>query len=640
MSRSPSPRIVRDFSTPRVGQSRNLNVHARNYQANSKVNIKSPRHGYQTSPSYQLGRPFFRPSSVSPRSRRPGRRFARSAERLERPLSPPDSRGRYPFSRKRTVASITNETHDQWMDDPAEEVDPNNEEPVIPPLNDENPIDREEVEEGGDSGPENEVFIGPDPQPEGQREVENLLEEQIERIRVEEEDEEVENQVPEVNMASQATVDYLKAKYPQDHSDSEDEPLDPAATLDIQYIVLKRRQHRAKEKARDKQQALLTEAMTKLSASAGRTSQKDTPKFHGKAEESAAAHLLTVEDWRLKEGITDEHIAERFKETLRDEGRIWYNENKKLSWTEMRASFICQFDQDGKSMRQLKSDWYTDKFSPHREDIKTFLRRFNLTAELIGVSEETVVDQIKNAMPTELMGALFDRTDKVRIEKFLVEYYKSQAAAKAKEKSTVAAAANPFARLYAFNPQDFPHYAPMYHRNMGQIAVPGEKPFRPRVYQPQPRYRTQHYENNSQGNYQPQRQRPPDRNQNWRGKQRREQEKGAPVRKQYDRRNPPKFIGAKPRVPKIRDSNVDRQKRLDKQRCHHCKEIGHWKNECPWLKLQDNLHKQPPYGITKKGEDEGASEQVHYLQEQLAFAQIQDAALFAEMADENQQENM
>jgi len=465
--------------------------------------------------------------------------------------------------------------------------------------------------------------------------------------------------IPRVTLRTRETmadarIRKLDTLFPYDPNDPEDENLSAANDNAEKMEILKYRKERAQELSRQEQTRNLTEAMKSMKVTATK-SMKDVPKFHGKPGESAIAHLLTVADWKEREGMHHEEMKERFSETLRDEARIWFHDQKHSSWEELRKSFICEFDREGKSVRQLRSDWLRERFDPHKEDIKVFIRRFNVTAELIDMNEDAIVAQLKEAMPEEMIAPLFDKTDKEVVEKLLISFYKAKAA-RAQTAAANPQASNPFARLYQFRtlqPSNDEGQERSYEREEeDQFNPQRSKPFKPQIYQPKRRGAVPLKGRPGVRKY-PLTPRPPLN----RGLMRRRF--SPPSRPQarmdrvkpYDPRRRQKFINAKPRVPKIRDSDQDRQKRYDGFRCHHCKELGHWRNECPWINVKQQLDKQPPFSVRVKGPDDGPSklqqDQVQMLQSSLAFQEAQAAQMcndHFEMIDENensvdQQEN-
>ena len=415
----------------------------------------------------------------------------------------------------------------------------------------------------------------------------------------------------------------LDKLYKYDPDDPEDEELTDQEDS-VKMDILKMRKERQKEKARDEQTTMLTIAMQGMKTSQGRSFAREAPKFYGKEGESAVAHLFTVDDWRLREGFEEGQLAARFSETLRDEARIWYNDNKELDWAEMQKAFIREFDRDGMSIRELRTKWLKERYDPTKEDIKVYIRRFNLTAQVIDMPQDATVAQLKESMPEEMIAPLFDKTDKVVIEKLLISFYKAKAA-----RMQAAAAApvttNPFAHLYSMVPPTGVHYS-MGEQNEHLLAG-RNKPYKPQVYQPQKKgqkwqkagKQKQPYEH--KGGY-GQQQRYGQGNKGRYQKKGRAQGGHEAYKNygKYDANKQQKYINPKPKQSKVRDSDQDRAKRIDTHRCHHCKEIGHWKRECPILKLQQQLDKQPPYSVSLQNTEAlSDKEQLRMLKEQLAF---------------------
>ena len=81
------------------------------------------------------------------------------------------------------------------------------------------------------------------------------------------------------------------------------------------------------------------------------------PKFSGKPEEDAEAHLLRTKDWMDTHRFQEDDKVQRFCLTLTEEARLWYESLRLINtdWTELQISFRQQYSKIGNTREQVIS---------------------------------------------------------------------------------------------------------------------------------------------------------------------------------------------------------------------------------------------------------------------------------------------
>ena len=83
------------------------------------------------------------------------------------------------------------------------------------------------------------------------------------------------------------------------------------------------------------------------------------PKFSGKPDEVAEAHLLRTNDWMDTHRFQENDTVQRFCLTLTGEARLWYESLGLINadWIELQNSFRQQYSKIGNTREKLFHAW-------------------------------------------------------------------------------------------------------------------------------------------------------------------------------------------------------------------------------------------------------------------------------------------
>jgi hypothetical protein len=308
-----------------------------------------------------------------------------------------------------------------------------------------------------------------------------------------------------------------------------------------------------------------------------------------------------------KNDIDQEAIVKRFTETLSGSARIWYDELSTvgLTWDKLQQEFTIEFTKQGKSIMDLKTEWVNFKFDPDRMDIRSFIREVKTTATLLEYDDDHIVSTLKSAMPRQVYYSIVREKKLDELEELLKDIFKN--VQRGNLPAPGAVGGNPFAGMMSkpqkMAPPVYTQIQPYYvapqpetaywevseitsgnqHRN----APPPMPPYKPVIQEKKTRAPRQDpqqgrgppMQNRDRRNWR--NQRPPQRNFRDRGGRfQRNQGKYDPKRTRHFQ-NPNPNRGKKPRY-----TDNDKQKEIDWNRCHYCKENGHWAKDCPQKRKQ------------------------------------------------------
>ena len=93
------------------------------------------------------------------------------------------------------------------------------------------------------------------------------------------------------------------------------------------------------------------------------------PKFSGKPDEDAEAHLLHSNDWMNTHHFVDGVKVQRFSLTLLGEVRLWYPslEPINVGWPELQNLFRQRFSMVGNKEEQLFHAWRLSNFNENTD---------------------------------------------------------------------------------------------------------------------------------------------------------------------------------------------------------------------------------------------------------------------------------
>ena len=200
----------------------------------------------------------------------------------------------------------------------------------------------------------------------------------------------------------QKTLAELNKQYPFDELDERDERIHDKTLVTEVKRILRYRRERHEKKIRENNLEHILQNFTK-SLTAVSSKSENIPEFRGSKDESANAHLLKVQDWKDRMEFSDREIVEKFKQTLGDKAREWYNEIEELpnSWEDLKKQFTLEFTKAGKPKRALKAEWTSYKYDPDKQDIRDFIREVKQTAQLLNLDDEAILETLKDSLPEQ-----------------------------------------------------------------------------------------------------------------------------------------------------------------------------------------------------------------------------------------------
>ena len=108
------------------------------------------------------------------------------------------------------------------------------------------------------------------------------------------------------------------------------------------------------------------------------------PKFSGKPEEDAEAHLLRKNDWMETHRFQDNVKVQRFCLTLTGAARLWYESLRliNIDWLGLQNIFRQQYPKIGNTREQLFHAWRSFHFDENVETIDTYIH-CSITTHLV-----------------------------------------------------------------------------------------------------------------------------------------------------------------------------------------------------------------------------------------------------------------
>ena len=137
------------------------------------------------------------------------------------------------------------------------------------------------------------------------------------------------------------------------------------------------------------------------------------PKYAGKPEEDAEAHLLRMNNWMDTHDFQDQIKVQRFCLTLVGEDRLWYESLRPINvdWEGLQNMFRQQYSKIGNTREQLFHAWQSFHFDEHTEIIDAYVNHIRQEVTLLGYQEPQVLEVFKNTIPTKLYWVLFPIAD-------------------------------------------------------------------------------------------------------------------------------------------------------------------------------------------------------------------------------------
>lgn len=297
------------------------------------------------------------------------------------------------------------------------------------------------------------------------------------------------------------------------------------------------------------------------------------PIFRGTKGERPESHLLRTEDWFESKGIAAGDRVKEFKHTLDHFAREWYRSSPTTKdWDEYKTEFSKYYSTQGRSVKNLHETWKQFTFDPQTGDIEEFIRDVRETGTQLKYNNEAILNQIKSCMPDNMDGPLYGKDKLDDVVTMLKEIYANKPTKSQATTSTSNPSASPFSVMQ--NPsidEKLDRLAQcLYEMEMKDKP---KKPYKPFVTGPRKRGRGG---GSTRGRGKPFHN--PNRRFEFSG--RGKMNFGYPPRGgSKPRGRGGKKFDRSPNTRKPRVASKTRDK--DQDRCHHCKQFGHWARECP-----------------------------------------------------------
>ena len=137
------------------------------------------------------------------------------------------------------------------------------------------------------------------------------------------------------------------------------------------------------------------------------------PKYAGKPEEDAEAHLLRKNNWMDIYNFQDQVKVQRFCLPLVGEARLWYESLRPINadWEGLQNMFRQQYSKIGNTREQLFHSWQSFHFDENTETIDAYVNCIRQVTTLLGYQGPQVLEVFKNTLPTKLYWVLFPIED-------------------------------------------------------------------------------------------------------------------------------------------------------------------------------------------------------------------------------------
>ena len=128
------------------------------------------------------------------------------------------------------------------------------------------------------------------------------------------------------------------------------------------------------------------------------------PKFSGKPEEDAKAHLLCSNDWVNAHHFKEDVKVQRFCLTLLGEARPWFQSIESLgntTWPQLQNSFRQRYSKLGNTHEQVFHAWRSFNFDENTETIDSYVTQIRQVATLLCYGEPQILEVFKNTLLTK-----------------------------------------------------------------------------------------------------------------------------------------------------------------------------------------------------------------------------------------------
>ena len=227
----------------------------------------------------------------------------------------------------------------------------------------------------------------------------------------------------------------------------------------------------------------------------------------------------------------------------------------------LTTEFSRYFSTQGKSIRNLHFRWKRFKFNPATDDIEEFIRNVQECAAQLNYSNEATMNMIKSCMPKSVYVALYEKETLEAVIEIVINLFAREIE---EEQPKTMTPATPFSMVQD-GTDPLQDQISKLTDTLCNIDV--TRPFKPYIT-PRGRGRGRGHGKTTQGRGQPF-QFQGKGNMTYPKPTTRGRGRGC-GRVKYDKSPTQK----KPRV-------AQKAKDMDKERCHFCKQLGHWEHDCP-----------------------------------------------------------
>ena len=131
------------------------------------------------------------------------------------------------------------------------------------------------------------------------------------------------------------------------------------------------------------------------------------PKYSGKQDEDAEAHLLRTNDWMDTHRFQDNVKVQRFCLTLTGEARLWSLRLINVDWLGLQNIFRQQYSKIGNTGEQLFQAWRSFHFEENMETIDAYVHHIRQVATLLGYQETQILEVFKNTLLKKIILGSF-----------------------------------------------------------------------------------------------------------------------------------------------------------------------------------------------------------------------------------------
>ena len=126
------------------------------------------------------------------------------------------------------------------------------------------------------------------------------------------------------------------------------------------------------------------------------------PKFSGKPDKDAEAHLLRMNNWMDTLRFQDKDKVQRFCLTPTGEAMVLYESLRLINadWIGLQNSLRQQYSKIGNTREQLFYAWRSFHFDKNMETIDAYIHHIRQVSSLLGYEEPQILEVFKNTLPT------------------------------------------------------------------------------------------------------------------------------------------------------------------------------------------------------------------------------------------------